>query len=400
MSLAGGGSKSSNIPKRRMSRVAFDDSMDPSPDPHGYHDMKQGDGVESDGGSNYFLDDGNVTIMRQPYAVLRLVRGTIESGGFLSPKLYIPNSVWKQFGVKLAGLNVKTSAIEQLILLIEFHFESLCYPLDEGDQEGFATVSHHMQTFLKEICVLQNSLSKPFPFIREVASDPLLGIVASNPIEKSNNGGAGNSISGMASNMRNDPSTAPNDAQPDLNVNSNLNSTEKAAIPVAAASAPVQGNKWTSLVAGFGKSVVKYAEVSYQRLGAMTTRISDEEFNAYTVLLLVLCEKCQILDKWHGFLEKERGKASINRGPNIGTKSGVSSLFPAVDNDADNDSHWNQAIESLLINMISVSMCIQEVFCEIILRDIDILTKRYMRKMRKSFSIMHWDDPDEFELDT
>ena len=48
------------------------------------------------------------------------------------------------------------------------------------------------------------------------------------------------------------------------------------------------------MVAGFGKSVVKYAEVGYQRFGAMTTRVSDEDFSGYTVLLIILCEKCQV----------------------------------------------------------------------------------------------------------
>jgi hypothetical protein len=58
-------------------------------------------------------------------------------------------------------------------------------------------------------------------------------------------------------------------------------------------------------------------------------------------------------------------------------------------------SSWLTAVEGLLVDMMSVSRFVREVLCEIILRDIEILSARYMRKMRKSFSKMHWDDEGE-----
>jgi hypothetical protein len=38
------------------------------------------------------------------------------------------------------------------------------------------------------------------------------------------------------------------------------------------------------------------------------------------------------------------------------------------------------------------SQFIRDVVCELLLRDTEYLLDRYMRKMRKSFSRMYWDD--------
>jgi hypothetical protein len=44
-----------------------------------------------------------------------------------------------------------------------------------------------------------------------------------------------------------------------------------------------------------GKSVIKYAEVGYQRLGsAMASRVTDSEFAKFVALAAELCEKFQV----------------------------------------------------------------------------------------------------------
>lgn len=55
-------------------------------------------------------------------------------------------------------------------------------------------------------------------------------------------------------------------------------------------------------MAGFGKSAVKHAEIAYQRIGAMTTRISDEEFSDYVSLITVMCGKCQVSYAFHMYV--------------------------------------------------------------------------------------------------
>ena len=39
-----------------------------------------------------------------------------------------------------------------------------------------------------------------------------------------------------------------------------------------------------------------------------------------------------------------------------------------------------------------IGVFLQDVVCEIILRDVEVITLRYMKKMRQSFARMHWDE--------
>jgi hypothetical protein len=237
LNLLGGPTTISKLPgssgrQRRMSRHPFDEEMDPVP-----HDQEP--------------PVSTISLIRQPYGVLRIIRSTIENGAFLPcqsnsarnvhGRIYIPPIIWKQYGVKLSGLAAKTSAFESLIELIEVRLENLCYP--DGDLDSLLAVKEQLSAFLAAIHALQNSLSKPFPFITEIVAP-----VSSEDDANSAGGGAGSSKDG----------------------------------------------KWSTFVAGYAKSVVKYAEVGYQRLGAMTTRVSDDDFAAYGTLILILCEKCQV----------------------------------------------------------------------------------------------------------
>ena len=43
-----------------------------------------------------------------------------------------------------------------------------------------------------------------------------------------------------------------------------------------------------------GKNMRKYAEISYQRLGTMASRVSDEEFAVFVNLIAEVCENAQV----------------------------------------------------------------------------------------------------------
>ena len=53
-------------------------------------------------------------------------------------------------------------------------------------------------------------------------------------------------------------------------------------------------SRLTSVFATFGKNVINFAEVNFQRLGTMPTRVSEEDFTAYTSLIVTMCESCQV----------------------------------------------------------------------------------------------------------
>ena len=48
------------------------------------------------------------------------------------------------------------------------------------------------------------------------------------------------------------------------------------------------------MVTMLGKNVRKYAEQGYQRLGTLSSHVSDDDFAAYTALLHHLCDRCQV----------------------------------------------------------------------------------------------------------
>ena len=52
-------------------------------------------------------------------------------------------------------------------------------------------------------------------------------------------------------------------------------------------------------------------------------------------------------------------------------------------------------VELLLGTTLSISSFMREVVCELLLREVGQLVDRYLRKMRKSFTRMHWGDDDE-----
>jgi len=239
LNLLGGATPSTKGPgqgakQRRMSRQPFDEEMDPVP----HHQDPP---------------SSSITLIRQPYNVLRIIRSTIETGAFLPCQsksarnvhgsVYIPPIIWKQFGVKLSGLSAKTTAFESVIELIEVKLENLCFP--DGDLDTLIAAKDHFEVFIGAIQVIQNSLSKPFPFISEIVAAPI-----DSPDAQPNSGGGQTSAK--------------------------------------------DGKNWSNFVAGYAKTVVKYAETGYQRLGAMTTRVSDDDFAAYGTLILILCEKCQV----------------------------------------------------------------------------------------------------------
>ena len=100
------------------------------------------------------------------YWLLRNLRRTMESGGFLTKDLFIPKRIWIQNDVKFSGLGAKIAAFEIIIKLITNHTEALYLSLDE-DSLDLADAAFNF--VYEELVSLQNNLSKPFPYIKELS---------------------------------------------------------------------------------------------------------------------------------------------------------------------------------------------------------------------------------------
>ncbi len=135
-------------PKRRLSKVPFNDKLSPK-----FLSVEPLEVVPT----SQFL---------RPYWLLRVLRRVILSGGYISSRIYVPKLVWSQPGVKFTGLSAKTSAFEQLLIAIKSRV-FLAEPLPH-DSEGLYNTVTELKHLSRDLIQIQNNLSKPLPFIREV----------------------------------------------------------------------------------------------------------------------------------------------------------------------------------------------------------------------------------------
>eukprot|EP01041_Mallomonas_annulata_P002163 gene2163-4209_t len=187
------------------------------------------------------------SLPRQPYWQMRLIRNTITNGGYITPNIFVPRTVWFQSNAKYTGVSFKLAAFEQIYIVLTTNIVSLEYM---RDIDG---LKHILQIFIElsdTLLSIQNTLSKPFPFIHEVEE----------PIDDT-----------------------------------------------AAAIEASQVVKITSMVSAMAKNARKYAETGYQRIGtAVPTTLNDDELVRYTSLASEICNHCQLLDDWFQFVEQER----------------------------------------------------------------------------------------------
>lgn len=99
------------------------------------------------------------------YWLLRNIKSTMNHGGFLTKDIFIPKRIWMQHDVKFSGLSAKSAAFDIIIKLLASHTDALYFSVDEDSLDladaGFNYV-------YEELVVLQNNLSKPFPYIKEL----------------------------------------------------------------------------------------------------------------------------------------------------------------------------------------------------------------------------------------
>lgn len=130
-----------------------------------------------------------------------------------------------------------------------------------------------------------------------------------------------------------------------------------------------------------GKNVKKYAEVGYQRTKAtLPGRASDDDLQQYATLLMELCTRVQILDEWYGAIQQEKNRRKSQE------RTGGSA----------EDTQALQLLDEISSEHVHIAVFMQECICELVLRDLEQLIVRYVRKARKNFSRMYWteDQPD------
>lgn len=153
----------SNHHKKRMSQMAFKED-----------ERLQEHCMCNDSSSDSLYEEQPQSSTRIPYWKMRLIRKSIAGGAFLTPSIFIPECVWTQVGVKFCGLSIKTSAFQAIVSVVR---EITFIGKDRFEQKASSAFLTSFLFDLKnaneELGALQNQLSKPFLFIREVALDEL-----------------------------------------------------------------------------------------------------------------------------------------------------------------------------------------------------------------------------------
>ncbi|CAM9550711.1 unnamed protein product [Chrysoparadoxa australica] len=122
-------------------------------------------------------------------------------------------------------------------------------------------------------------------------------------------------------------------------------------------------SRFNSMVKNLGRNVKNTAAVAYERIGASVPgKVMDDELVYYSQLVSEVCGKCQVFDDWWFHLEAAK---------DMDDADGVAELQEELD---------------------VVATFMSKVILNIILRDVENLLDRYLRKMRKSFARMYWDD--------
>lgn len=63
----------------------------------------------------------NLTIapVRRPFHLMRQIVASIDSGAYVTPRLFVPKIIWSQAGIKLVGIETKVRMLDLLLAGIE-----------------------------------------------------------------------------------------------------------------------------------------------------------------------------------------------------------------------------------------------------------------------------------------
>jgi len=114
----------------------------------------------------------------RPFWVMKVMAKTVQSGGFLTPKIYVPKSVWFQDGMKFLALRTK---IESCAAINESLLKMKEIPIDDPE------VAKELELFCTLLGSIQNTLAKTMYFISEYKDDT----------DKDNKNAFGNAIKKM-----------------------------------------------------------------------------------------------------------------------------------------------------------------------------------------------------------
>lgn len=163
-------------------------------------------------------------------------------------------------------------------------------------------------------------------------------------------------------------------------------------------------------MAALGKNVRKYTEIGLSRLAvALPSKLSADELNEYTSLIVKLCSKAQIIGDWlsyalalqkgkvlspHALLESRSGDSDEPRMNTMARQSSVAEVSVELNESALQRAEvsWllcsscfvtNTDLQALVQALKAISQALRDIVCEILLRDIEYLLDKHLIRTRK-----------------
>jgi len=99
----------------------------------------------------------------RPYWLMRILAQTIQNGGHLTPKVYVPRSVWFQTNTKFLALTTKLESCETL--------NDMLLKLKEISIDDTEAVTRELEAFCAVLGPMQNALAKVLYYIPEFKED-------------------------------------------------------------------------------------------------------------------------------------------------------------------------------------------------------------------------------------
>jgi len=336
-------------------------------------------GVSDGAASKWIPEPGNS--LRRPFWQLSLLRATITTGGFLTPRLHVPRLVWEQYGAKLNGLTTKATAFEAVLsLLVDrvLPLELLSSATAAGSSSSSSQTQNDdgeaarrdlpkaqkalrvLEGVRAEFDFSQNSLARPFPFIKEVRSS------------RSSSSSSKSSVAAMAL------------------ASSSSSSSTSSSSGSGGGMQQIRG-----LMASFGKKIQKSAVsamTAVERMGvALPAKVSDEDLLSYASLVSEMCHKSQRLDEWFVSLDGRRKELQDALRREASSSSSSSSFSSSSLSGKEALQALLHCVEGMLVELLHCARFLREVVIELVLRDVESLVDSYLRKARKVFTRMVWE---------
>eukprot|EP01137_Pigoraptor_chileana_P031322 Opistho-2@18995 len=109
-------------------------------------------------------DQPPTNVHRKPYWLMRVLLRTMVTGGYMTPKIYVPRQVWFQTGVKLSSVSAKFMCCDTVLLyLLKLEKENI------REKGGWNQLERELDELCGVLDKLQNNLSHKLNFIAEVA---------------------------------------------------------------------------------------------------------------------------------------------------------------------------------------------------------------------------------------